>query len=242
MNRLTKKEMKKLLDASGIAIENSRKDASVMEKVSEFGYNEETLQAAEELHKAAEKLYLEKGPKTGQKISLSIQVREKIEKIHSLYMLYVKVLRREVRNNHALYREFNLEGRRDYSISGMVKESKGFYKNCLKNKKQASFVEKYGLTAEKLQSHLQDIAAVEQDSQYKALAVMESEKATEDRNHYFQKLSDWWYNYKAVLTYVFQDDPQQLEAFHIKAYSPGYKPNRKTAAEEDAPQPGIAAA
>lgn len=241
MRKFTKKQMKKVLDSTATAIENSRKDPSVLEKVSEFGYTEESLQAGEDLLKKAEELYLEKGPKTGQKISLGIQVRKKINDIHRLFMLFAKVVRRDLKENLSLFREFNLSGERDYTYSGRIKESKGFYENCLKNKKVGSFVVKYGLTKEKLQSHLSSIAEIEKDRQFKALVIKESEKTTVDRNRVFQQLHDWWLNYKTVLTYVFMDDPQQLEAFEIKAYSPGYDPHRKEDTEEETPAVTVAA-
>lgn len=242
MRTFTKKQMKRVLDATSTAIENSRKNPTVMELIGDFGYTEEALQAAGELRKKAEELYLGKGPKTGKKISINIQLREKINQIHRLFMVYEKMVRRDLKVNPALFREFDLSGGRDYTFSGKIKEAKGFYENLLKNEEIASFVLKYGLAQEKIQSHLTAIADIEKSRQYKALVIKESEKATQERDEVFQQLNDWWLNYKTVLIHVFTDDPQQLEAFEIKAYTPGYAPHKKNEPEkEEVEPPGVQA-
>lgn len=236
MRRFSKKEMKSLLDEVGTGIENSKDNPLVLEKVQEFGYTLEIFTSAEELRKEAERLYLEKGPKAGQKISLSIQLREQIDEIHQLFMIYEKMVRRDLKDDPALFSEFDLDGSRDYSISGKIKESKGFYKNCQDNEKLGTFVTRYGLTPEKLQSHLDEIEEIEKDTTVRAILVRDAEKTTEDRNKVFRQLNDWWINYQTVLLYVFRDDPQQLEAFKIKGYSEGYKPKRGDSEEGEEPQ------
>jgi hypothetical protein len=236
MQRFTMKEMKSLLDEVGTAINNSKDNPLVLEKVQEFGYTPETFTATEELRKEAERLYLEKGPKAGQKISLSIQLRNKIDEIHQLFMIYEKMVRRDLKDDPALFREFDLDGPRDYSISGKIKESKGFYKNCRDNEKVGTFVTRYGLTPEKLQAHLDEIEEIEKDTTVRAILISDAEKTTEDRNKVFLQLNNWWQNYKMVLKYVFRDDPQQLEAFRLKGYSLGYRPKRGGSDEGEEPQ------
>jgi hypothetical protein len=236
MRTFTKREMKSLLEEVGAAITNSKDNPLVLEKVQEFGYIAETFTAAEELRKEAERLYLEKGPKAGQKISLSIQLRNKIEEIHQLFMIYEKMVRRDLKDDPALFSKFDLDGPRDYSISGKIKESKGFYKNCLDNEKVGEFVIRYGLTSEKLQAHLDEIEEIEKDTTVRALLVSDAEKTTEDRNKVFQQLNNWWQNYKMVLKYVYRDDPQQLEAFRLKGYSLGYKPAGSGGSGSEEPQ------
>ncbi len=231
MRSFTRKRMKELFDEASAGIKNSRGNAQVLERVAPFGYTEESLSAGEELLKKAERLYLEKGPKKGKKINVSMKLRKDIKEIHAHYILYVNVLRRELREDAGLQEELQLKGERDNSLVGMVKEPKGFYLYCLEHDKVGAVVIKYGLSKEKLESCLEQIAVVEKDSQYRALLVMESEKATEDRNKAVLALSDWWQNYRDVLKYVFRDDPQQLEGFKIKAYSDGYK--RRSGTEEE---------
>jgi hypothetical protein len=213
-----------------------------LDKVQPFGYTPGNFAGAEALHKEAERLYLAKGPKAGQKISLSIQLRADIDEIHQFYMLYVKLLRRELKNEPGLLQELQLIGDRDFSISGKIKQSKGFYLNCRDNQKVGAVVTKYGLTTEQLQAHLDKIEVIEGDKTVQAVMVKEAEKTTEDRNKVFRQLNDWWQNYKLVLIFVFKDDPQQLEAFKIKGYSEGYKPKRKEKTPEgeepDPEQPG----
>ncbi len=238
MRILTKKEMKELFEESGIAIENSKGDPVVLGKVQEFGYTAESLAAAEALHIEAETLYLEKGPKSGKKISLSIQLKNKIDEIHRHYMVYVKVLRIDLADDPGLLKELQLVDERDFTVSGKIKEPKEFYKNCLESNKLAEVVVNYGLTPEKLQAHLDSIAEVEKDKSVRALLVRDAEKTTEDRNKVVFKLYTWWRSYKTVLLYVFRDDPQQLEAFKLKGYSLGYKPASSSGSGEEEPQDG----
>jgi hypothetical protein len=236
MRIFTRKEMKRLIDEVGAGIENSQNNPLVLGKVQGFGFTPENFTATEAIRLEAERLYLTKGPKAGQKISLSIQLREEIEQIHSIFMVYEKMLRRDLKDDPALFSEFSLSGRRDYSISGKIKEPKGFYLNCQDNEKVGAYVTKYGLTPEAIQTHLDRIADLEKNKTVQAVLVKESEKTTEDRNKIFLQLNNWWNNYKTVLLHVFKDDPQQLEALRIKGYSLNYKPKRGGSDEGEEPQ------
>jgi len=241
MRVFTKKQMKQLLDESGIGIENSRDNPVVLEKVSPFGITPENFTNAENLYKRAETLFLEKGPKTGRKIALTMEVRIEIDEIHDEFMIFAKMLRRDLRHDIPLYKMFNLNVPRDYTIVGKIMEPKGFYTNCLADKKIGPVAGNYGLTPESLQAKLDRITAVEKDKSVRALMVKDSEKATEERNQVFVQLNDWWQNYRLVLIYVYRDDPQQLEAFKITAYSEGYKPNRKKEEEVEEKKEDVAA-
>ena len=237
MRRLSKVQMKELFDESGAGIANSKDNPMVLEKVVGFGYTRDSLVAAETDYTTAESLYLQKGPKVGLKLSVSIQLRKKIDDIHHLYRLYAKMLKREHREDTGLLHELQLLGERDYTLTGKIKEAKAFYKNCLDHPKLLPIVAKVGLTTEMLQLQMSKIAEVENDKNYRAILVKEAEKTTEDRNKVILKLYDWWMNYKAVLIYVFKDDQQQLEAFKIKGYSIGYVPKKSSSDEEEPPEP-----
>jgi hypothetical protein len=85
--------MKELLESSRIGIENSLKNPDVLDKVKEFGVSAESLAGAQELLRKTESYYMKKGPQVGQKLGLSIQVTDKINKIHKAYIVYVKLIR-----------------------------------------------------------------------------------------------------------------------------------------------------
>jgi hypothetical protein len=238
MRRLSTKEVRQLFEEAGIGIENSKDNQMVFHKVQDFGHTPESLVEAESLYDEAEALYLTKGPKKGKKINLSIQLRNKIDDIHRIYMIYVKSLRRDLIDEPGLLKELLLVGARDFSFAGKIKEPKEFYKNCHDNHggKIGEVVLKYGLTPEKLQVRLDSIADVEKDKSFRALLVMDSEKTTEDMYKVIYKLYTWWRNYRDALIYVFRDDPQQLEAFKIKGYSLGYKPKSQNSTGEEPPE------
>ncbi len=236
MRRLSKVQMKELFDESGAGIANSKDNPMVLEKVATFGYTRDSLLAAETDYTIAESLYLQKGPKVGLKLSVSITLRKKIDDIHHLYRLYAKLLKRDHREDTGLLHELQLLGEVDYTITGKIKDAKAFYKNCLDHPKLLPIVAKVGLTAEALQTQMSKIAEVENDKNYRAILVKDAEKTTEDRNKVILKLYDWWLNYKSALIYVFKDDPQQLEAFKIKGYSIGYVPRKTGSDEEETPE------
>ncbi|MCX6583487.1 MAG: hypothetical protein NT166_25210 [Candidatus Aminicenantes bacterium] len=237
MRIFLKAEMKELFDEASAGIANSKDNPMVLEKVAMFGYTRDSLVAAETDYTTAESLYLQKAPKVGLKLSLSIQVRKKIDDIYELYMLYVNMLRRDHREDTGLLHELLLLGERDHTVIGKIKDSKAFYKNCFDHLKLLPIVAKIGLTTEMLQLQMSKIAEVENDKNYRAILVKDAEKTTEDRNKVILKLYNWWMNYKSALIYVFKDDPQQLEAFKIKGYSIGYVPRKSGDNEEEPPAP-----
>jgi hypothetical protein len=224
----TNKLMKELLENVRVAIKNSLKNADVLEKVLEFGLSGESFTTAEELLKKAETLYITKGPRTGQKLSLSIQVKDRINNIHKSFMIYVKLIRTSLKKDPAFFSEFNLSGKRDTTVTGKINEPKTFYQNCLDNEKVGNYAAaKHGLTREKIETLMAEIAELEKELEKRATLIKDAEQATQERNKVFRELSDWWINYRRILTHVFRDDPQRLEEFNITAYSEGYKPNKK---------------
>ncbi len=237
MRIFLKAEMKELFDEASAGIANSKDNPMVLEKVATFGYTWDSLVAAETDYTTAESLYLQKAPKVGLKLSLSLQLMKKINDIHQLYRLYVKMLRRDLREDIGLMHELQLLGERDYTVTGKIKEAKAFYNNCLDNQKLLPVVAKVGLNSETLQTQLTKIAEVENDKNFRAILVKDAEKTTEDRTKVILKLYDWWMNYKSVLIYIFKDDRQQLEAFKIKGYSINYVPRKSSDNEEQPPEP-----
>ncbi|MCP5046626.1 MAG: hypothetical protein GY940_05615 [bacterium] len=243
MNRYTKKEVQTLLDESIVGIENSLRSPPVMARVLEFNYDAKNFRRAKKLHKKAEKFFIGSGLKTGKKVSLSIRLNGWIGEIHLRFMLYEKLIRRDLRDDPALFMQFGLESSRDYTVSGKIMEPKGFYRNILENERLSEYVVKFGLTEEKLNIHLGEIDKVEVDENYRAVLKSIAEKANQDKHRVYQQLNDWWIGYKMVLVYLYRDDPQQLEAFKITAYSEGYKPKRKKKVkgkgdESETPGPG----
>ena len=61
MRKFTKNEMKTILDETGSGIENSKDNTPLLEKVEEFGYNQEGFIEMEGVRNEAERLYLETG-------------------------------------------------------------------------------------------------------------------------------------------------------------------------------------
>jgi hypothetical protein len=225
--RITNKEMKELLENARIGIENSLKNPDVLDKVKEFAVTADSLSKAQELLRKTESFYMIKGPRLGQKISMSFQVRGKVYRIKKSFIVYVKMIRTDLKRDPGFFSEFNLSGTRDTSLSGKIKEPKTFYQNCLDNAKIGNYVIKYGLTREKIESHLAEIADAEKELEKRASMIKDAEQTTQQRNDVFRELSDWWTNYRRILVHVFQDDRQRLEEFNITAYSEGYKPNKK---------------
>ena len=204
-----------------------------MALVEEFGYTPEVFAAARVLLEEADSVYKVQGIKMGNRVSIGMETRQVIEGISKRFKLYAKMITRDYREDEGIIYEFNLAGRRDNTVLGKVREPKAFYQNCLEIEKLRNIVLKYGLTPEKLQACLDEIADLEQNNQVKALIISESEKTNEDKHLVFQELKDWWINYKSVLKFIYEDDAQMLERFSIKAYSPEYKARRKKKRQDE---------
>ena len=233
MRVFTRSKMRNILYEADIYLKNSIGKQMVLEKVKPFNYDEEALNAGQEIYIEAERLYLESVPIRGKKVNFGGIVKKRVNNCHKIFMIHVKKLRRELADDQGLLREFGVYGPRDFSYKGKIKEAKEFYKNCLENETIGTVAGSYGLPKEKLEEYMNEIAEIESDEAYKAIVIKESEKTTDELHKAMLKLYNWCKNYKDVLVFVFQDDRQQLEAFKIPAYSEGYDPHKKKKPGED---------
>ena len=228
----TPKKIRALLKKSRKGIYNSLENESVLTLVQEFGYTTERLTELKTLHQTVESSILQRDNKQGMKVALNMRIVNAIDNIYSRSRLYVKYLRRDLKNVPDKITEYLLDAPVARTTGERLTYAASFYKRCMEFEGLAALVAAYGLTAEKSTGFLDEIAQIEKDDDYKAILKGETETSTVARNQLAEQLSDEWVKYKDTLMFVLKEDPQQLEAFGILVYSEGYKP-KKNEDEED---------
>ena len=229
------KRIIKLHKDAGTAIGNLIDNTPVLEKIQEYGFVNDNLVEKQTLLQDMEKLMRETETKAGEKTAFYMRLTEKIEEIHKICMLHILYLRRDLKDKPDLLKEYQLNGKREQTTLGKLRDAKKFFENCKDITGLGEQVQNYGLTPEKLTDILGEIALLEQEAKQWAILKKDAEKATEERNKVFKELNTFWMKLKATLTHVFRDDLQQLEAFSITAYSEGYKrkPKKTNSTESD---------
>ncbi|MCP5105774.1 MAG: hypothetical protein GY950_20470 [bacterium] len=100
-------------------------------------------------------------------------------------------------------------------------------------------MERFGVTPEKMQAGLDLFEAIKESNDYQELAKGESQKSTYRRNEVFERLFDWYGEFKIAARNAFEDDdPQELETMGILDRYPRPKRKKKPPVpEETSPEP-----
>lgn len=225
---LKKREIQQLFKESLLGFGNSIKNPYVMERISKYGITETVLQGFIAVREKAVNLYMKTDSLKGKRASVYMKLSAKVEVVYDNYMGYIKVLRLAYTREPEVMEELRLYGERDTTFMGKITTMKEFYAICRDSGNLAEKVNQFGLTQEFVQGELDKVAAVMEDVKKQGTAIMEAEKATEERDKAIMELNRVWSIQRQVLINCFEkDDTQQLEEFSIKVPQGGFKAKRK---------------
>ena len=224
----SQKRLLEVLEVSRKAFEHTLEKPEVIEKVKDYGFDAERLNAGLELNRKADELYRNKKASKSQKASKYLNVSSQMKKSYDSFIMDRRILKRAYKKEPEILNELLLNISVPDAFFDRVKFMKAFFEICQRKENLLAKVSRYGLSSEKIAAALDKITKIEKDAIDKSTLIMEDEKATQDRNKAFEDLNQEWQVYKNILIAVFGPDNQALEEFGIIVPSQGlYKKTRK---------------
>jgi len=210
MAKPTKSIAQRLFEAER-AINNSLKTPEILATVTLFGYPQLRIEEARTLQEEARALTELQEKEYGEQYEATQNVQEAWEKAAVAYSAALKIARVAFRGQKAAAGSLQLTGTRKQSLSGWLKQARGFYGNLLKDPALVAIMTPYSYDQIKLEAESALVQAVADASDTQDTERGQAQAATLTRDAKLDELDQWVADYKAVAEVAFADSPQMLE-------------------------------
>jgi hypothetical protein len=134
---------------------------------------------------------------------------------YSKYMITLKVVRVAFHRESGKLQDFRATGQRHRSLSGWLNDARIMYTNLQETPGALETMMQYGYTVERLQEEQQQVEEVAQLHSQQLEETGGAQQSTQDRDHVFDELCDWYSDFRAIARVALYDKPQLLEALGI---------------------------
>ena len=189
--------------------------SEVKEMLAGFGYTAERMAEGKALLDEVTRLMALQIDSYGDQYAASEQVSAEWDKAYADYMVVLKVVRVALKNNTDAIISLKATGRRSKSFSGWLREARILYINLLNDAEALATIQRYGITAVRLQNGLQQVDAVEAFYGKHLEKRGEAQQTTVDRDKAFDELTNWYSDFRAIARIALYEKPQLLEALGI---------------------------
>jgi hypothetical protein len=163
----------------------------------------------------AQALHQKQMKEYGEQFAATDEVSKAREKANAVYMMYVKLARLAFEKDRYVYGSLQLNGRRNESHSGWLRQASTFYNHALEDKNIQTGLALMGITFEKLKAGQKLVKDFEIKLDKQIMESSQAQKATELRDQALDRMNDWMYKFIKVSRIALQDSPQDLEALGL---------------------------
>ncbi|WP_347838042.1 hypothetical protein [uncultured Draconibacterium sp.] len=211
----SKMNAEEILFQSGLRINNSKSDPKVLNAVSPFGYTAEKFNEGTTLLADATTLYETQKQEYGEVDAAQANYESQRTEAHDDYMTMLAICKIAFKKDVKAISTLDLSGRRATTLSGWLKQTRGFYRAILANEEWKAALAGFGQTEEKLQAQLANVEGVATASETKKREMGDAQNATQQRDEKLEELSEWVNDYEVIARIALADKPQLLEKLGI---------------------------
>ena len=204
-----------IIRAAQLAINNTRKDATVAKKMAQFGFPERRLQQGIDLLATVQDTQRVQKTCYDENWQLSHRIEQELQALRPLFMDHVTAVRFVFRRQPAILHTFKVKS---ISLSkwAWVEQAQEFYEAVPPHYEVLAAV---GVSREELDQAQASVAAVLALRDDRLHKKGEAEDSTEARNQARRLLQEWIRDFRATARLALKDTPQKLEAFGIRVPS-----------------------
>jgi hypothetical protein len=233
----TRKRMGKLIETVRVAIRNLFRFPEIKDRLLRFGFTDEKLTNGLALADNAESLYIGRRTKFGLQMTATKKLLDMIDAVFTYYMDYASMVKIRLGKDKQTLEVLGLRGKRIKSLMGLLLQARQFFQALIDNPDILAFVADQGITQQVIDDGLAKLDTLESENEFQEALKGDAQNTTQLRNKAFDHLYDYWKLLKNAADREFVDEPQLKEKLEIKAYTPGYKKNKKTEEPTDQTQP-----
>jgi hypothetical protein len=181
-----------------------------------YGYTNDKITVGKKLLEEVIRLTTDQILEYGNQYGATDEQEMLIAAIYAQYMIGVKITRVAFKDQPDILAALGVVGARPRSFSGWIHSARIFYTNLLKLPSAIEIMSDFGYTEERLRKELQDVENVEEVHVKQLKGKSAAQQATKIRDEAFDKLCNWYSDFRAVARIALYNEPQLLEALGIK--------------------------
>ena len=207
--------------AKGLSIINSAINGAlnsddILTELAKYGYTAEVIRNEGVVKfNLAESLTIKMTKEYGDQYSASEQTIRLFNTYQPAYMEVVRLARIALKDMPGALHSLRATGSRNRSLSGFIKDARTLYRNLLEQPNYLEAVQRFGVTAERLQSALNDIDTIEASHHNFLKEKGEAQTSTIARDQAYDDLYRWYSDFRAVARLALKEHPQLIEKMGI---------------------------
>ncbi len=219
------KAIDSLLLNSGTILENLKKDDVVKGRVEVYGFDQAGIDSMVAIRTETSDLYQDYITACGDQMKYSKLVEEKFNDCLRRFRRHVIVLKKVFFDEPDVIKELKLDTASRKSVASFVSLVTNIYNSCIKKNHIQARLAPMGLTPEKLQEELVEVAQLEALHQEHRRVIGERQRLRVDRDKKVKELKSWQERLRQCLLLVFEEDnPQYLERLGVFVRNKRSKP------------------
>jgi len=198
-----------------IILANARDDTVIAARLATFGYDVARIAAGRALYEEVSTLILRQKQEYGQSFEATELLGEAWTRAGDAYTAALKVARIALRDRTRARSAMMVDGPRNRSLPGWLKQAEAFYGNLLGDPEALGDMRRYGYSVESLareQDLLEELSAREAASRKEQ---GEAQGFTKERDRKMDELGRWVSDLRAICKLAFKDAPDKLRILGI---------------------------
>jgi hypothetical protein len=216
---VTTMTMEDRLLAAKVAITNALADDEIKERLALLGYNEERLNAGNELLTKTEAQYQDQKDEYSEQFQASENMQQEWARIKISFRMYTTLARFLFRKDPTKMNTLGLSQGQAFKISDWILQARQFYNNAINDTEIQAKMAEYSVTSDRLQTALQEVVKLEEMKIIQEKEKGEAQRATQKRDELFAQLDEYMYGLIQIARVVLYDKEQLLEKMGIVAPS-----------------------
>ncbi len=211
-----KKSLTNSMAAISKAINGVLTNPEILDIMTQYGYTQERIyNEGLTLYNATQELILVQKKEYGEQYTVSQKVNELWDAAYTRYMQLLRLTRIGLKNKSGALHSLSATGSRKRSLTGFIENARMLYGNLLSQPELMQSVQSFGITTESLNEAMQMVNALEAAYQEFFKEKGEVQSSTLKRDEAFDKLYDWYSDFRATARVALFDSPQLLEKLGI---------------------------
>lgn len=212
---VSKLSTNEILFQSGLRINNTLSDPTILSAVSPFGYTAEKMNEGAALLAEATTLTESQKREYGEVDEAQAECDSLKEKAHGMYMDMLAICKIAFKKDVKAITTLELSGRRAGTLSGWLNQTTSFYRAILANESWKAKLATFGQSEEILNAQLAAVEAVATALENKRKEMGDAQNATKLRDEKLEALGEWVNDYEVIARIALADQPQLLEKLGI---------------------------
>jgi len=214
---VTTMTMEDRLLAAKVAVTNALADDEIKARLSLLGYNEERLNAGNDLLTKTESQYQKQKDEYSEQYQASENLQRAWANTKITFRMYATLARFLFRNDPTKMNTLGLLQGQSFKISDWILQARQFYNNAINDTEIQAKMAEYTVTSDRLQAALEEVSNLELMKINQEKEKGEAQRATQERDELFSQLDEYMYGLIQIARVVLHDKEQLLEKMGIIA-------------------------